>query len=311
MISKIEAFLEIAKTKNLTKAADNLYTSQPSISMKLKALEELLETKLFDRTRKMELTEEGKMFLHYADSIYHLFIEATTAINDFKNLDRGTLSISTGSYYGTYVLPHMLGEFKSKFPKVNIQIKVTNTEDVFEDLVANHHEIGFVSEYHLIGRFPQLICEPLFTDDLVFVCSKIHPLGNLDAIDLRLFTEETFIISDETSALRKLIEDNFQKHGIKFETLIILNGVEPMKRSVENNLGISILPRLSVEREIKSGQLKTVPIYNFSLSRKIYYLHRNEKTLSRASQEFLKMMMKHHLNSNITNGTYHLSIDGH
>jgi DNA-binding transcriptional LysR family regulator len=294
MLNRLQAFLEVAKTKNITKAADNLYTSQPSISMKIKALENQLGVYLFSRTNKvMHLTEEGKMFFPYAERIYNLFGEATTMINDFKGLERGKLSVSAGVYYGAYVLPNMLGNFKSKYPKIDIQIRVTNTESVINDIVVNDHELGFISQIDLVYKYQNIVCEPLLTDQLIFVCSPSHRCAEWDVIDLHTISDETFIISDPTSALRQLINETFQKQNIKFNNFIILNGVEPMKRSVENNLGISILPRLSVEREIELGLIKTVPIKNMTLSRELFYIYRRDKMLSRTAEEFLKMSISH------------------
>jgi DNA-binding transcriptional LysR family regulator len=294
MLNRLQAFLEVAKTKNITKAAENLYTSQPSISMKIKALESQVGAELFSRTNKMMLlTEEGKLFFSYAERIYNLYGEATAAINEFKGIEGGKLSVSTTVYYGAYFLPYVLGNFKSKYPKNKIQIKATNTESVINNIVVSDHELGFISQIDLVYRYPNIVCKPLLLDELIFVCSPTHPCTEWDEIDLHSITDETFIISDPTSALRRLIESTFQKQNIEFNDYIILNGVEPMKRSVENNLGISILPRLSVMREIELGLIKTVPIKNMTLSREIFYIYRSDKVLSRSAEEFLKMSITH------------------
>jgi DNA-binding transcriptional LysR family regulator len=294
MLSKLEAFIEVARTKNITRAADNLYTSQPSISMKIKALEDQLNTKLFDRSKKvMHLTEEGKVFLHYAESISDLYNEATTIINDFKALNRGTLSVAAGSYYGSYLLPDMLGQFKSKYPGVNIDVKVAFSEVVIQDILVNNYELGFIGETELVEKYPNLVYETILTDELVLIFSKKNPCAQMDSVDIRSLRTETFIKSNRSSALRKKVEKSFQEQNIKFENSIILNNIESIKRAVENNLGFSILPKMAVEREIDLGFLHTAKIENMSLSRELYYVYRNDKVLSRAAKEFLEMSIVH------------------
>jgi DNA-binding transcriptional LysR family regulator len=290
MLSKLEAFIEVARTKNITKAADNLYTSQPSISMKIKALETQLNTTLFDRSKKMmDLTDEGKVFLHYAESITDLYNEATTIINDFKSLKRGSLSVAAGSFYGSYLLPSMLGQFKSKYPGVNIDVKVAFSEVVIQDILVNNYELGFIGETELVEKYPNLVYEPFLKDDLVLIFSSSHPCAQMNSIDLRTLQKETFIQSNRSSVLRKKLEKLLLEEKLEFNSSIILNNIESIKRTVENNLGFSILPKMAVEREISLGLLHTAKIENMTLSRELYYVYRNDKVLSRAAKEFLDM----------------------
>lgn len=297
MLSKLEAFIEVARTKNITTAADNLYTSQPSVSMKIKALEEQLNAKLFDRTKKMmHLTAEGKVFLHYAESISDLYNEATTIINNFKTLKRGTLSVAAGSYYGSYLLPNMLGHFKSKYPGIHIQIKMAFSEVVIRDVLVNNYELGFIGETEYVKKYPNLVCKTFLKDELVLIFSSKHPCTQMNSVDIQSLQDETFIKSNRSSALRKKLEKSFQNDNIEFKNSIILNNVESIKRAVENNLGISILPKMAVEREIKLGFLHTAKIENISLSRELHYVYRNDKVLSRAAEEFLEMSINHFSN---------------
>ncbi|MCP8615830.1 LysR substrate-binding domain-containing protein [Salirhabdus salicampi] len=294
MISKLRAFMEVAKTKNLTKAAENTFTSQPSISMKIKSLEDELGTKLFDRSKKMMiLNEEGKNFLRYAEQIIHLYDEAITVINDFNDLNRGTLAISSGSYFGSYLLPELLGIYKARFPKIDIQIKIAFSQIVIENVIMNNHELGIIGETDLVNKYPNLLCHPFFNDELLLICSVSHPCAKLEEIELTDLKEETFIKSDKSSALLRMIEEHLRAENIEFKHSIILSNVEAIKRSVENNLGVTILPKLSVEREVELGLLKGLPIKNMNTNRRLFFIYRKDRVLSQASKEFLKMSLRH------------------
>ena len=204
--------------------------------------------------------------------------------------------MSAGAYYGAYLLPNMLGKFKEKYPKIKIQIKIAFSETVIQDVLLNNHELGFISQTEQIEKYPNLVYEPFFTDKLLLICSPEHPYASLKEIELNKLTEETFIKSDPSSVLRNLLDDLFRREGVQFKQSIILNNVESIKRAVENNLGISILPYLAVKRELDLGILSTVPLKSIELTRNLYYIYRNDRILSRAAKEFLQLSIQYFSN---------------
>ncbi|MFA1820067.1 LysR substrate-binding domain-containing protein [Virgibacillus oceani] len=292
MIEKMKTFLIVANEQSVTKAAEELYSSQSTISMKIKSLEDNLGSKLFDRTkRSLQLTQEGKVFYNYASKICSDYDEVITIIQQFKQLNLGTLSVGAGSYFGSYVLPMLLGEFKKKHPALDIQVMVAFSNIITKEVIMNNHELGFIGELEEAVTSPQIICEPFYLDKLVVICSASHPLSKKESLTIDDLKGQTFIKSDMSSALRKLTEYYLKEMGIESSSTIILNNIETIKRTVEQNLGISILPQLSVEREVKINKLAMKKIQGIELNRNLYYIHRNDKVLSRPAQSFLKLVL--------------------
>ncbi|SFB37781.1 DNA-binding transcriptional regulator, LysR family [Lentibacillus halodurans] len=292
MIDKMKTFLEVACERNITKAAENLYSSQSTISMKIKSLEDHLGTKLFDRTKKtMGLTKEGKIFYDYASEICSKYDEVSTIIQQFKQLNMGTLSVAAGSYFGSYVLPELLGAYKEKYPTLDVQVTVAFSHIIMKEVILNNHELGIIGELEEALSYSQLVCKPFFEDELMVICSPTHPSAEQEFFTIDDLKRNTFIKSDKSSALRTIIEKRLGEAGIKTAGTMILNNIETIKRTVEQNLGISILPRLSVIREFKTEKLAMKPIENLKLTRNLYYIHRNDKVLSRPAEKFLELTL--------------------
>ncbi|MGG0719249.1 LysR family transcriptional regulator [Robertmurraya massiliosenegalensis] len=295
MIERLIAFLEVVKTRNISKAAENLFTSQPSISMKIKSLETDFNTKLFHRTKKyMLLTDEGEHFHNYAESMVGLYKQAMVTIGEFKDLERGTLSVSSGAFYGIYLLPELLGIYKERFPKIEINIEIVFSEVVVQGVLNNKFELGFIGELNEAKNHTDLVCNSFYNDELILVFSpKNKRLSSMKEVQLEELLTEMFIISDHTSAMRQLVEKEFYKNGLNLRSMITLSNIESIKNTVINNLGISILSKLSVKKEIEQGILKTIPIKDQVFSRKLFYIYRNDKTLSNSANEFLKLCLEY------------------
>jgi len=293
LIEKLKAFIEIAKVKNLTKASENLYTSQSTISMKIKSLEDEIGTKLFDRRNKtMYLNEYGEAFYLYAESICNLYDEALKTINNINNLQRGILSISSGFSFGTYLLPNLLAEFKNNYPNINANVKLGLSEDTIQDVIRNKFELGFIGELN-VENYKELISKTLCSDKLVLVCSPKHKWiqAKVEEIHLGDLSNETFILNDKYSASRKFIEKILAQKGIFLKNTMILPNIEAIKKAVENNLGVAIISEIAVRRELTYGFLASVPIKNLLIHRDHYYIYRKDKTLSKASLAFLNLCL--------------------
>jgi DNA-binding transcriptional LysR family regulator len=239
----------------------------------------------------MFLTQEGKIFYDYAVKIYSQYEEVTTIIQKFKDLNMGTLSVGAGSYFGSYVLPELLGIFKKNHPSIDIHVMVAFSNVIAKDVIMNNYELGFVGELDDIINHTQLKSAPFYEDELVLICSPDNPLSKKEEITIEDLRDVPFIKSDQSSALRILIEKRFKEMGFEIGNTMILNNIETIKRTVEQNLGISILPRLAVIREVSSGKLTMHYIKNLKLTRYLYYIHRNDKVLSFPAKRFLELTL--------------------
>ena len=289
MIRRFKAFLETVRVGNVSIAAENLYTSQSTISTQLKSLENQLGVKLFDRTKKsLSLNEQGKIFLGYVETICQLYDEAVSIINNMENLELGTLSVSAHLYFGSYILPRILKVLKNKYPNIMLNIGISSSRQVITEVLSNKHELGIIGEMDSV-KTPQLISEHLFVDKLIPIFSPESKWCDFNIINPNLLKDEIFILFNEYSSTKPIIEKSFRKKGINIKNYIILNNPEAIKRAVIDNLGISIIPNGIAELEIKLGLLRTIPIQDIEFKRDILYIYRDDKTLSRVSQEFLKI----------------------
>lgn len=293
MLSRLQAFLVTAEEGNITKAADKLYLSQPAVSMKIISLEKELGVPLFVRTKKaMILTEQGEAFYQNAQAMINAYKEGLKTINAISNNEVGTLSISSALYFGTYRLPSLLSEYLSLYPNISVNADITFSQFVINDILTNKYELGFIGDMDF-SHYPQLNRYLFGSDKLVVIVSNKHPWGQVaKSIKFEELSGETFVFNAEASSIRRVIDQELKNRGIIIKKKIFLGNTEAVIAAVEHDLGISIVPFLSVENRAKYGLLKTIEITDVSLSRNLYYIYRKDRALSVSTSKFLDLVIQ-------------------
>ena len=258
---RLQVFHAVARQLSFTKAAEQLYMTQPAVTFQIKQLEEHLNVRLFERSHgRIALTPAGELVLSYADRILTLSEELETRVGELTGAISGPLLLGASTTIAEFYLPQILGEFKAKYPHVRAHMTVANSETI-ETRVAEHSlDVGLIeSPSHLPGVQTEVCCE----DVLVMICSPSYKLAKSKRVSASVVAEEPFISRESGSGTREFADQYFLKNKISPEGINVvmeLGSPEAIKGVVETGLGVSILSRATVAKELKLGVLVAVPL---------------------------------------------------
>lgn len=291
---KLKVFCTVAETKSFSKASEIIRLTQPAVSLQIQALEEIYGTKLFNRSGCIiTLTNSGEILYKYAKEINLLYLASEKEIGRFTGVVKGIVSVGASSTIGNYIIPSVLADFKKKFPKVGVNIHVGNTKNVIEFLNAGNIDVGLVEGD---VKKQKLVVEKLIPDEMVLVMSPLHPWAKKPNVSILDIPKEPFILREEGSGTRQMIEKNFAKYGISPHNIkisFVMGSTEAIKGAVEEGLGISILSRWATKRETRYGSLKTATFKEEKFLRDFSLLYRKPKSSSHALDKFLGFLKKY------------------
>ena len=256
---KLKVFCTVAETKSFSKASEIIHLTQPAVSLQIQALEEIYETKLFDRSSNViALTTAGEILYKYAKDIRSLYAEAEKEIGRITGRIKGVITIGASTTIGNYILPSVIANFKKTHPRITLNVLIGNTKKIVEMLEGGIIDLGLVEgelTKHKIRR------ETIISDELVFIVPILHPWAKKKFVSILDVTKEPFIIREDGSGTRQMIERYLLSHGIDIEAMriaLVLGSTESIKEAVEEGLGISIVSKWAVRKEIKHDTLKSV-----------------------------------------------------
>lgn len=258
---RLQVFHAVAKHLSFTKAAEALFMTQPAVTFQIKQLEERFNSRLFERGHgRIALTPAGHLALDYAERILALSAELDTRLKEMTGEIGGPLLIGASTTIAESLLPQVLGDFKSKYPRVQPRLMVANSETV-ENRVAEHTlDIGFIeAPSHLQNVVTDVCCE----DELQAVCAPSHPLARLKTATPKQLVQYPFINRESGSGTREVIDQYFHKSGIEPQSLNVvmeLGSPEALKGLVATGLGFTIMSRIVVAKETRLGQLVRIPL---------------------------------------------------
>jgi len=287
-LSNLRTFLTVARHQGISRALNELHLTQPAVSRQILALEESLGTHLFVRRgRFLALTEAGQMLEQYATRVFQLLTEAREEIDGLKGLIRGHLRISAASTVGIYMIPDVLGEFKSLYPGIEISLNISNKEEVLRNVQAGTADIGFVGP-PVPGS--ELAADTYLEDDLVLIVSPQHWLASRDSVTAQMLTEDVFILREHGSGTREILEEELRRAGVSLRHAMELGSTEAIKKAVAANLGLSIASTRAVTLEVMLGHLCAVRVSDLNLRRPIYMLYLRNSPLSSAAEGFRRFL---------------------
>jgi DNA-binding transcriptional LysR family regulator len=290
-LSSLRTFLTVSKFRGITRALGELHLTQPAVSRQIHGLEEYLGTKLFLRKgRSLVLTEAGYILEHYSIRVFELLTEAQEELDGLKGLVRGHIRISAATTIGIYVIPDMLGEFKSGHPGIDISLTISNKEEVLRQVQAGKVDLGFAGPPI---PFPEFAKHPYLEDDMVLIVSPQHPLAARDAISIKVLTEEMFIHREKGSGTREIVEEELRRAGVSLMHTMELGSTEAIKKTVAANLGVSIVSSRAVTLEVMVGSLCAIRVSDLNLRHMIYMLYRPKSPLSSAAEGFRRFLSDH------------------
>ena len=258
---RLQVFHAVAKHLSFTKAAEALFMTQPAVTFQIRQLEEQFNSRLFDRAHgRIALTPAGQLALEYAERILGLSAELDTRLKEFSGQVMGPLLIGASMTIAEYLLPQVLGEFKSRFPGVAPRLLVANSETVQARIAERTLDLGFIEgDSHL----PSLVTDVCCDDELQVICAPAHPLAKVRAATPKSLTEHAYISREPGSGTREVIDHYLQKAGVAPDSLQVvmeLGSPEALKGLVATGLGFAIMSRASVAKETRLGQLVRIPL---------------------------------------------------
>ena len=286
----LRTFLVLARVGHFSRAADELFLTQPAVSNHIKALEEYYQVALFQKIdQKYVLTDPGKILLDYAERVFNVLNEAKRTLDGFNQLDSGSLVIGASSNIGVYVLPKLLGEFKSRYPKIGIKVTIGPTYAIESKMLANEVDVGIVETE---TRSAEIVETFHWDEGLSVILSPRHPWAKQKEIKPAKLADEFFIVGERGSGTRKVMVDALGDIVDKIKVLLELGSTEAVKKAVEENLGISIVMDSSVTRELKQGTLKNIELSGVKLRKRINVVHLKGKYFTPAFSRFVEFLSK-------------------
>jgi DNA-binding transcriptional LysR family regulator len=254
---QVEGFLEVARRGSVSRAAEALFITQPTLTARLHGLERELGTALFLRTpHGMRLTDAGRAWVPFAERALRALVDGRDALEQVKTASAGHLMIAAAPAVSTYVLPGLLERFVAAHPRVEVSVRTGHSEDVLDLVLRDEVQIGLGRAI----RHPDIELRPFHTEELVLVCAPEHPFTRRDTVAMAEVANEKLIMFDRTSSYYEITQGAFLSAGVKLRGLMELDSIEAAKKMVERGLGVALLPGTAVEREVQGGTLRAVPM---------------------------------------------------
>jgi DNA-binding transcriptional LysR family regulator len=257
MIPQLEAFLEVARRQNLSRAADALYVSQPTVTARLQNLEASLEEQLFVRTRRgMRLTEAGETYLPYAERAMQALQDGRERLRELRRGSAGTLVLGAPPTVSTYTLPLLLARFTAEHPSVRLVVKTGTSEEILAMVLEDQVQVGLMRAL----AHPEVESVPAYTDTLVLIAGPDHPLAGRSGVRLAELAGEAVVLFGRSSSYRDFTAAIFRQAGMLTGSVLELDNIEAAKKMVEHGLGISLVPHSAVTAELARGTLRMIDL---------------------------------------------------
>nr|YP_009686131.1 lysR transcriptional regulator [Halamphora americana]QDR24873.1 lysR transcriptional regulator [Halamphora americana] len=294
-LQQLRILKAIATEQNFTKAAKLLYLSQPALSKQIRILEKNLDMILINReNHKISLTENGQVFLQYAERILALCEESCRALIDLKNGERGNLIVGASQTIGTYLLPRVLALFAQRYPQINLKVQVNSTRLIAKHIVNREIDIAIVG-----GDIPQelnksLLVESFVEDEFSLIIPRAHPFAKKQLITKEDLYHLKFITLNSNSTIRKFIDNILTQNHIQTKQLKIimqLNSIEGIKTAVSLGLGAAFVSSSAIEKEIQLKTIQILKIENIKINRTLSIISNPDCYRSRAFNFFYQELL--------------------
>ena len=262
-LNSLLVFHEVVRHRSFSKAAEELFISQPAVTKHIKGLEHKVGTRLVERGRGgFHLSEAGKILFKSAQKISNHLREVENHLGRLQKERHGLLRIGTTESYSRCLMPELLSGFQNLFPSIKIALDVGNSEEIEKSLTAYRNDLALIGMTKVSSKFESI---PFLKEELVLIVSSSHPMAKREKISLKTIRKFPFIIRAKGSATRKIVLKAFQEMGIRPSLLIEAGSSEFIKQWVSEGRGISIIVRRIAEEEARRGLIKMV-----SLDEKLY-----------------------------------------
>jgi DNA-binding transcriptional LysR family regulator len=268
MLPQIEAFLEVARRQNLSRAAEALFVSQPTLTARLQSLEAALGEQLFIRTRRgMRLTEAGDAFLPYAEHALRALADGRERLDELRRGVAGRLVLGAPPTVSTYTLPALLARFSAAHPGVRLAVKTGTSEEILDMVLHDQVQLGIIRA--LANQ--EIEALPLFTDTLVLIAGPGHRLARSSPgrqARMADLAGEVLVLFGRSSSYLEFTTATFRQAGVLPGSVLELDNIEAAKKMVERGLGVSLVPTSTVAGELAAGTLARIELVDAAPARR-------------------------------------------
>lgn len=295
---KLKLFCSVAETRSFSKTSRIVHLSQPAVSLQIQALEEFFETKLFDRSGgEINLTPAGEFLYPQAKHILDHYTDIEKEMRKISGAMKGGFTLGASTSIGNHVLPRVIIAFKKEHPKVKISMMVGNTKRIEELVKSGFIDFGLVAGECIGGKLKR---ETIMSDDLILIVSRDHPWAKKKVVSILDVLKEPFILREEGSGTRQIIEEYFAMNGISIHDMhiaMVLGSTASIKEAVEAGIGVSIVSKWAVQRELADGRLKLVTFREGTIQRDLSLILPARKHFTHVMDEFLIFLRKYPYNT--------------
>jgi len=287
-IETLKAFCDLAETESFTKAAQINQVTQSAVSQQISSMERLFKSLLIERSKKkFRLTREGQVLYDYSKQIIQTYDSLFNKLQEIKNIISGIVRVATIYSIGLHELPPYLKKFLKAYPTVNVHVEYRRSNQVYEDVLSNIVDLGLVA---YPAREPKLEIVPLRKDTLVLVCHPQHSFAKARAVKLRDLNGQKFIGFEPDIPTRRAIDRVLKAQDVTVQHVMEFDNIETVKRAVEIDAGIAIVPRGTITQEVSKQTLAEIKIDDVELFRPLAAIHKKNKVLSPAMKQFLAVL---------------------
>ena len=287
-IESLKVFCDLAESESFTKAAQINNVTQSAVSQQISSLERVFKSLLIERSKKrFRLTREGQVLYDYSKQIIATYEALGSKLQEIKDIISGTIRVATIYSIGLHDLPPYLKRFLKAYPTVNVHVEYRRANQVYEDVMGNVVDLGLVA---YPTRDNKLEIYPLRKDPLVLVCHPQHPLAKQKRIKMKTLSGQKFIGFQPDIPTRKALDKILKENNVDVQHVMEFDNIETVKRAVEIDAGVAIVPQTTVVQEVAKQTLAQVELDDGDFFRPLAAIYKKNKVLSPAMKQFLSIL---------------------
>lgn len=288
MDQTLEVFVTVVEKGNFTRAAEELLMTQPAVSQYIQALERSVGTRLLERTNKyVRLNKAGEIVYHHAKDILGLYTRMNTLVDDLMHRAGGHLSIGSSYTFGEYMLPHVISYMREHYPQIRPSITIGNTTEVGEMILRHEADIGIVEGVY---QHEMLHIEAFAEDEMVVMVPRNGRYDHLQEISVQELANETWIVREAGSGTRAATERLFSQYQVHPAHLVEFGSTQLIKESVEAGLGVTLLSRWAVRKEMQLGTLHMLVPNGKPVARQFSWITQKTPYHTKVVEVFLELL---------------------
>lgn len=287
-IESLKVFCDLAETESFTKAAQINHVTQSAVSQQISSLERQFKSLLIERSKKkFRLTREGQVLYEYSKQIIQTYDSLHSRLQEIKDIISGTIRVATIYSIGLHDLPPYMKKFLKTYPTVHVHVEYRRANQVYEDVLGNVVDLGLVA---FPSKDIKLEIVPLRRDNMVLICHPQHALAKLKTVKLAAITGQKFIAFEPDIPTRKAIDRILKDNNVTVHPVMEFDNIETVKRAVEIDAGISIVPQGTIAQEVAKQTLAAAQFEDAQFFRQLAAIYKKNKVLSPAMKQFLAIL---------------------